>query len=353
MRNVLADRKWLGAALFAALPLLLGGAPRAPHRIRELGALQATPNTHILIVGGVGGDPQHSERFVRLALEARTAFITRFGVPDSLITVLAEATTRDPRAIAGRATRDAVRAALQRVAASAAPNERVLFLFIGHGTGQLGSPQLALVGPDLTPGDLRDLLDPVRARPIAIVLAASASGDFVRPLAAPGRIVITATKSGAEQNASLFAEYFVAALQSDGADADKDDHVSLLELFTFARREVARAFESRNRLRTEHALLDDNGDGTGLTEPAEQATDGTAAHRLTFVRAGTVAAANDPRAAPLIARRESVTRSIDSLRSVRQSLTATEYDRRLEDLLVELAQIARSLRELSTTPRRP
>lgn len=346
MRIALRAGKRLCGLLVFPVSLFLGGGPG--HL-----AAQATGRTHVLIVSGVGGDSVRSERFTRLALEASAALRTRYAVEDSLVTVLAERTARDPRMIRDRSTREALRAAIERIAARAQPNERVLFIYIGHGSAQSGRPQLALVGPDVGAADLAAMLATIRAETVGVILAASASGDFVKPLAARGRIVITATKSGAEQNESLFAEHFVTALGSDAADADKDQRVSLLELFNYTRREVARIYETSNRLLTEHAILDDNGDGVGRSDASADGGDGVLAGRVAISRIGAVAATNDPRAAPYLRRREDLQRQIDSLRTRRDRLTAAEYDRRLEDLVVQLAQVNRALRDTLGLPKRP
>jgi hypothetical protein len=89
-----------------------------------------------------------------------------------------------------------------------------------------------------------------------LVNTASASGDFVPVLSGPNRVLVTATKTGFERNETIFGEFFVDAFASDGADTDKDNRVSVLEAFTYARREVTRRYEDSNRLLTEHALLE-------------------------------------------------------------------------------------------------
>lgn len=345
--------KWLCGMLVTPLALVLGGGPAAHPRLAAPTASQSSARTHVLIISGVGGDSLRSERFTRLALEAQAALRTRFAVDDSLITLLTERAAREPNISRDRATRDAVRAAIARIAARAEPNERVMIVFIGHGSAQSGRPQLALVGPDLGAAELAAMLAPIRATTVAVVLAASASGDFVRPLSAPGRIIITATKSGAEQNESLFAEHFVGALGVDAADADKDQRVSFLELFAYARREVARAYETSNRLQTEHAILDDDGDGIGRADAAQNAADGKLAHRTTLSRLGTVAATNDPRVVPYLRRRDELERQIDSLRTRRDRLSNADYDKRLEDLVIQLARVNREMRETLALPRRP
>src|SRR4029450_11370062 len=89
----------------------------------------------------------------------------------------------------------------------------------------------------------------------------------------------TATKSDMERNQTRFATYFIQAYASDVADADKDGRVSVLEAFDYARREVARAYESENHLLTEHAQLDDNGDHKGTAAPDAKSADGALAPR--------------------------------------------------------------------------
>ena len=53
----------------------------------------------------------------------------------------------------------------------------------------------------------------------------------------------TATRNGRESFATIFGGYFVDAMTSDAADADKNKRVSVLEAFDYARREVATAYE--------------------------------------------------------------------------------------------------------------
>src|SRR4029079_215395 len=99
---------------------------------------------------------------------------------------------------------------------------------------------------------------------VAFVNVSSASGDFAKVLAGPNRVVGTATKSALERNESLFARHFAAALRDAAADVDKDGRVSLAEAFNYAKREVARAYETDNRLLTEHAQLEDGGSLAGV-----------------------------------------------------------------------------------------
>src|SRR5207237_78587 len=91
----------------------------------------------------------------------------------------------------------------------------------------------------------------------------SSSAPFMAKLAATNRVIITATRSGHEQNFTHFGQYLAEAISNPEADLDKDGQVSLLEAFLMASRKTAEFYKTENRLATEHALLDDNGDGLG------------------------------------------------------------------------------------------
>src|SRR5690606_37660771 len=156
----------------------------------------------------------------------------------------------------------------------AGPRDHVFVLLIGHGSAQPGAARVNLPGPDPTAEDYARMLAPFTTQRIAFIVAASASGGFIGPLSGPNRVVVTATRSAHERNETIFGRYFVQAYADDVADVDKDGRVSVLEAFEYATRKTARFYESQNRLRTEHALLDDNGDGKGSQEPDPRAGDG-------------------------------------------------------------------------------
>ena len=93
-------------------------------------------------------------------------------------------------------------------------------------------------------------------------------------LAAPRRIVITATDSAGQRFDTVFPGYFVRALADESSDLDKNDRISMWEAFVAASAAVRRHYQQRGQLSTERALLDDNGDGVGA-DLAEQGNDGS------------------------------------------------------------------------------
>ncbi len=90
-----------------------------------------------------------------------------------------------------------------------------------------------LVGPDVSASELNEWLKPVSARCV-IINGASSSGPFVTALSGANRLVVTATKSGSEQNFARFGGFLSGTLQGQSADLDHDEEVSLLEAFLAA-----------------------------------------------------------------------------------------------------------------------
>jgi hypothetical protein len=329
---------------------------RAPARAAVLVAAALAPplaaqETHVLLVVGLPGQDVYEERFHGWASTIRNAAIDKLGVPERNLIWLADDTAAAAGHVKGRATVAEIRTAVADIAQRASPVDRVLLVLIGHGTSA-GGARFNLSGPDLTATDLDFMLDQLAPRPVAVVQTASASGDFVPALAGEGRIVITATRSGREANETWFAGFFAEALAGDGSDLDKDGRISLFEAFEFSRREVARYFTEKELLATEHALLDDDGDGEGTLEPGEATADGRLA-RMFFVGGPAVASAartDRPETDdPVLARLYEEQAALEQ--RVAEQMDPAQYESELEELLVELALKGREIRDREGAPR--
>jgi hypothetical protein len=303
--------------------------------------------TRLVIISGLPGEPTYAESFHAWSLSLVDAARSRYGIADSSIVWLAADPGKAPGRIAGKSTKENIERTLDGLATRMRAVEQLVVVLVGHGSTQGDGVRLTLPGPDLSAADLARLLAKHGSRRVAVIVAASSSGDFVPALSAPGRVIITATKSGFERNESIFGEYFVAALAGAGADADKDGRVSLLEAFTYATREVRRIYEQDNRLLTEHALLDDNGDRSGSAEPGARGGDGGLARSFFLTGAVSAAAASsDPRATALRKEKEELESKIEALKGRKAGMEAKAYETELERLLVDLAATTRALRAL-------
>ena len=297
-----------------------------------LSSLLLAMQTHLIVVTGLSGEPQYARSFARLGAAIVDHAKDRWGVRDSSLVYLAEDPAADAARITGRANRAAVVAAVGQIARIAAKDDVVLILLLGHGSEQGEDARLNLPGPDLTAADLAQALTSLSAQTVVVANAASASGGFQKPLAGPRRVVITATKTGFERNATMFGDHFVTGLTSDAADADKNGQVSAAEAFQYAVREVARAYEGAKRLLTEHAQMNDSESG---------ALARAVGFALTKDRA-----ADDPRVAGLVAERHRLEAAITELRGRKARTDPAEYERELERLLVSLAETTQAIRRV-------
>jgi len=301
--------------------------------------------TQVIIVTGASGEPGYATSFHAAGSALLDALVTKHGLTADDITYLAEDPAKDPKRIDGKSSKQELTQAISRVAGRARAGDRVMLMLIGHGSHSGSDSRFNLPGPDLTAGELGVMLEPLKAMQVAVVNAASASGDFVAALSGKNRIVITATKSSYERNETLFPRFFVAAFTTPGADTDKDERISLLEAFVYAKREVARAYETDTRLPTEHAMLDDDGDRRGSAEADPRAGDGSLARRFIVGRSTTASSVATTAGGALVAKKTQLEAQVDSLRRRKETMATDAYERELERLLVELAQVSQAIRE--------
>lgn len=297
-----------------------------------LAAWPASAATYWVLLGGLGGDADYEQRFAAWVREAEK--ICRASAGEEHVAVLhgGEATAARIRALFGELSR--------RIRAE----DAFVLVLIGHGSFDGHHYKFNVPGPDLTGEELAGLLAPITAARQLVVNTTSASGASIEPLRRPGRVVITATKSGMEKNATVFARYFIEALRDPAADADKNDALTALEAFRYASQKTARFFESQKRLATEHPLLEDTGEGAGTRTPDPAVGQGRLAAAFVLLRSGQAqAAARDPARRALLARKEQLEQEIDLLKYRKAAMEAAEYRKQLTALLLELARVNQEL----------
>jgi hypothetical protein len=158
------------------------------------------------------------------------------------------------------------------------------------------------------------------------------------------RVVISATKSGTERNAPVFARFWVEALRDPSADSDKNEAVSALEAYRYADQKTTSYYERAKRLATEHAMLEDTGKGEGVRAPSQENGQGLLAGRFTVLRLGAMQkAAADPAKQELLRRKEDLEQKIDQLKYNKAALPTAEYSKQLRQLLLELARLQTEL----------
>jgi hypothetical protein len=296
----------------------------------------------VLVVVGAAGTEEYGVQFKAWADQWRAAAVS--GGADYWTVGLEEPGQGSDR--------DVLEKKLSELAAtSKAP---AWLVFIGHGTYGGGEAKFNLRGPDLTAAELATWLQPSQ-RPLAIIQCASASGPFLAALSNTNRVVITATQSGDEQNFARIGQYLGEVIADPAADVDKDGQTSLLEAFLVSARRVADFYEADGRLASEHALLEDNGDGRGTpadwfegVRAAKRAAagalpDGMRAHQFHLVPS------EPERSLPEEFRlyRDRLELELESLRARKGEFSLEEYWERLEGLMLQLARLYESHGQLA------
>jgi hypothetical protein len=307
----------------------------------------AAQQTHVAVIVGLGGEPEHAETFRRWAGSLVDHATGRLGIPRERILYLLEDPAQDTARNPGKSTKDAVVKGLTEIGAAAASDDVVFITLIGHGTWDGKAAKFNLPGPDMTAADFAGILEGYNTKNIVFVNTASASGPFVEALSGVARIVVTATRSGAEQFATVFGGYFVDALTGDEADADKNKRISVLEAFNAAKIGVAQVYQQRGIMLTERALLDDSGDGEGSMEPAVNGKDGQVAAVLSMgAPKEALALPSDPQLRKLYEERRALEQRAESLKLMKGSMPAAQYASELEKVLTDLARKSQEIRAL-------
>lgn len=281
-----------------------------------LAAAAASAEPHYLIVAGLGGEPRYEERFAEQADQLAEAARRTAGNADRVHVLRGEA-----------ATRENLRATFGKLAGTMTSTDSLIVFLVGHGSFDGEHYKLNLPGPDVTGKALGELLAGVPAAAQLVMNATSASGAVLEGWRAEGRTVITATRSGAERNATRFAEHWVAALSSGDADVDKNGLISAQEAFDYASRMVADSYESEGTLATEHPQI--AGDG---------------AARLTVARLGE-RPTETPELARLSSRMADIEGELEALRLRRGEMDSDAYLDELQALLLQLATVQQEIDE--------
>ncbi|MGH7493892.1 MAG: C13 family peptidase [bacterium] len=329
-----------------------------------LGACQTSllADTRVLIIAGKGGAPEYTEKFNNYAQRLQSALATHYNFTPEQITILSESNSASS---SGERLCNAknVEQVFSELAASVKREDQFVVILFGHGSAEGAVSKFNLAGPDLRDLDFARFLERVPAERQVFINTSAASAGFIEKLARKDRVIITATRSPEENFATKFPEYWTEAFEKSAeVDLNKDRQISLLEAFDYARDRVVQFYEQANRLRPEHALLDDNGDGAGSETPAAQAgavpangdpvqnNDGALAAQ-TFLTAVAPAVSTAAPAAiavdhPLEKKKTRLLAEIEDLKTKKSTMPVAEYERQLETLFIELAKLNREIKKV-------
>jgi hypothetical protein len=244
---------------------------------QEQAALADTPPAagarRALILCGLAGDADHRKLFAD-SIELLYAGLTTqhgFAVENVVLLWGDEPAEMDGPAVKssrGVLTRESLDAEVQTLTPQLQPDDGLWVFVFGHAHYDGRNTWLNIAGADIHQNDFGKLMTNLKCREQVFFVTTACSGFCIKPLAAPGRIIISATEPDLEVNETLFPHKLCRALgptpPSYGElDVDRDWRLSLLDVYLWSARETANDYATGMLLATEHALIDDNGDGRG------------------------------------------------------------------------------------------
>lgn len=294
----------------------------------------------VVLTGPSVGD-ETTSRFRQWSFSLHDILIRDYGYSSDTITLLLDRggdSSPDSSRIDGACDRASIESQLALLKGKVNDGDQITIFLIGHGSGRDDESKFNIVGPDITGEDFGIMLDEFTGQDIVIVNTTSASYGFSASLSNEGRVLISSTRSPAEKYDPIFSRYFIEALEQRNGDRDKNNRVSMLEAFNYAKQNVDLWYEEQGRLASEHASLDDNGDALFTINPTPNDADGRLAE-IAFIDVLSADEENlSPEAMVLKSKVQEIERAVFILRGRKADYLEDDYWSQMEDLLIELAR---------------
>jgi hypothetical protein len=302
-----------------------------------------------LIITGAAASPEIRERFRNWTAQLDDILQHDYQYEADKIHILLDDgvnTGNLSSRVDGPATAEVLSQKLQSWHSDMSAGDLLSVFMIGHGAATFGDAKFNNVGPDMTGSELAEWLSPYDDQDVVVFNMTNAGFEFARELSAPGRIIISATRSSAERFDPVFPRHLLAGLSGRQADLDRNQQVSVLELFRYASSQVAAWYEEQGRLATEHAVMDDTGDGLFSMSPGVGEADGLLAEVAYLNLLMPDPDKRSPQAPTMLAEMQTLERQVILLRNSKSNYLEDEYWREMESLLIELARTTEAYHEL-------
>jgi hypothetical protein len=337
----LLRRSLAGLALLASLPTFAQDPATTTGSVANY--FLETPNAtkYAVILTGPTVGEENTQRFRQWAFSLHDILARDYGYSSDTISLLYDRGDQDYPGgdrVDGSCDRAGIEREFAALANRVKTGDQITVFLIGHGSGADDEAKFNIVGPDITGAEFATILDQFRQQDIVIVNTSSASYSFSASLSSEGRVVISSTRSPSEKYDPIFSRYFIEALDSRKGDRDKNNRVSMLEAFNYAKANVDAWYEEQGRLASEHAGLDDNGDALFTLNPTLNEPDGRLAE-IAYI--DTLQEDNRDLSAAALAlksRMQELERDVFILRGRKADYLEADYWQRLEALLVDLAR---------------
>ena len=281
-----------------------------------------------ILLAGISGDKDLQREFIGEVKDLYAILSGPMQLAGDHMRVLVDDPTLLPGVAAEKSTTENLLGSCREIAGRSAEDDRVFVFIAGHGNFDGKTYKLNLVGPDPTADELAAAIYSIPARSFVVVNTTNCSGGSAAALSRPGRIVVTATRTGQEKNRTYTGRFFVEALKDSSADVDRNGRISVQEAFNYALQKVEEYYSSEGLIQTEHPVLTDGSDGllartayldSGM-RPSDEST--LSAEELRLKKES-----------------DSLEKEIEALKQGRTGMSEEEYERKLEALLLRLAEI--------------
>jgi hypothetical protein len=293
----------------------------------------ALADSTAVIIQGIGGSEEHEKKFEKWAAETRDILVQEMGFSKERVLLLT-----------GEATRKAsVEKTFEQLKQQIRSDDNLVLFLIGHGSFDTDYKLNIMGSPDLSGREYVKMIDALNPGRTVIVSSTASSGGMFETMSGRNRVIVAAARSGEKQD-TVFYEHFLNGLKGAAADEDKDKKVSVWEAFKYAVSGVERFYKEKTQIMTEHAAI--NGAGVPQVESKVAEQDAPVLARVTILNADRAIVVADARLQALLNEKRVIEMNVEKLRLDKPLLKEAEYERRLEELILELARKNQQIQEL-------
>jgi len=284
----------------------------------------ALADSSAIIIQGLGPSDEYDKKFTKWATETQNALVQDLGFAKDHVILLSGDNTK----------KASIEKAFEQMKAQVKPQDTFILFLIGSGAYD-SDYKLSIMGQDLTGTEYGKLIDSLNPARSVVVSGSDSSGGLFDKISAKNRVIVASSRA-TEKEPAVFYEYFLQGLKGLAADEDKDRKVSIWEAFKYATAGVERFFKEQTRIQTEHGGVAANGAPQVAANVADQEAPVLA--RVTAFNADRAIVVADPKLQALLDEKKAIDQKIESLRLQKALLPEAEYDKRLEDLILELSR---------------
>jgi hypothetical protein len=237
--------------------------------------LVAEKTTHrwLLLCCGLAGDQSHQERLTDACKKIATHCGPVLGITPERSRMLVSddamsAAISDTGSNVSLCTQENIQRGVEWLANNAAEHDEVWIIFLGHAHLYGNRSQFNIAGRDIDQIGFAELCTQLKQDRQVFLFTMPVSGFWIKPLAKPNRVIITATEPSLEFTGTEMPYAVADVLAGAGEhqnleDIDGDGAISVLDFYLAINLEIEGKFRGMERIQTEHAQLEDNGDGRG------------------------------------------------------------------------------------------